>query len=329
MGANTVKGPGPSSVGTSPAASTAVANVVVVGFRRRDRDDVPCGAGLRACRHALDAAAEGEEAAGLGAAEEDSEDDEVEPHAARATVATAASPISLTFICFSWCHRFRGGRHCCRSGDGVDLDAGISSFSTIVSTAAAVRVSGAQVQPRFGSGSGSPVEKIARHAVPTGWGRTRRAPRLGIIMFASLVSPSPTPSMSPTPVPSQSSPLAQFDANSDLDLNLDNINSWDDLLRALGLDGNEVPSGNWGWYLFGFIIAAAVIVLLLRAIYRGMQHPRLDLTEQPDGPPTVTSSSVWKYLATPVLLDPIWIVSILTILVLAANRGSESARAMS
>lgn len=141
-------------------------------------------------------------------------------------------------------------------------------------------------------------------------------------MFASLVSPSPTPSMSPTPVPSQSSPLAQFDANSDLDLNLDNINSWDDLLRALGLDGNEVPVWQLqGWYLFGFIIAAAVIVLLLRAIYRGMQHPRLDLTEQPDGPPTVTSSSVWKYLATPVLLDPIWIVSILTILVLAANRG--------
>ncbi len=141
-------------------------------------------------------------------------------------------------------------------------------------------------------------------------------------MFAQMVAPSPTPSMSPTAVQSPGSSSSPFDANSEFNLNLDDINSWDDLLRALGLDGNEVPVWQLqGWYLFGFIVAAAVIVLLLRAIYRGMQHPRLDLTEQRDGPPTVTSRSVWKYLATPVFLDPVWIMAILTILILAANRG--------
>lgn len=135
-------------------------------------------------------------------------------------------------------------------------------------------------------------------------------------MFALLPPPTPTPSVSASPTPSPS-------ASDAFDLDLGQVHHWDDLFRALGLDGNEVPVWQLqGWYLFAFIILAALTVLLLRAIYRGMQHPRLDLTEQPNGPPIMTSRSVWKYLATPVLLDPLWLMAILTILVLAANRGT-------
>jgi hypothetical protein len=135
-------------------------------------------------------------------------------------------------------------------------------------------------------------------------------------MFAQLTSPTPTPTTSPAPTLSPS-------ASYTFDLDLDKIHHWDDLFRTLGLDGDEVPVWQLqGWYLFGFIILAALTVLLLRAIYRGMQHPRLELTDQPDGPPTVTGRSIWKYLTTPVLLDPLWLMAILTILVLAANRGT-------
>lgn len=135
-------------------------------------------------------------------------------------------------------------------------------------------------------------------------------------MFAFLVSPSPTPTPAPTRSPE---PLLTPLLNPD---QLD-INSWDDLQRAMGLDGGQVPVWQLqGWYLFGFIIAAALAVLLLRAIYRGMQHPRLDLTEHIGAPPTFTTQAFWRYAVTPVLLDPLWVISILTILVLASNRGT-------
>ena len=135
-------------------------------------------------------------------------------------------------------------------------------------------------------------------------------------MFALPVSPSPTPTPAPTNSPEPiMTPL--------LDPDQQGINSWDDLLEAMGLDGGQVPVWQLqGWYLFGFIIAAALAVLLLRAIYRGMQHPRLDLTERVGAPPTFSVRAFWRYAATPVLLDPLWLMSILTILVLASNRGT-------
>lgn len=97
----------------------------------------------------------------------------------------------------------------------------------------------------------------------------------------------------------------------------------DSALRAVGVDPENLPIWSLqGWYLFFYIIATAIAVLILRAVYRGMQRPRLELTFHSQDPPTVTGAAVLRYLVTPLFLIPSWFTVILIILVLAAGRGS-------
>lgn len=116
----------------------------------------------------------------------------------------------------------------------------------------------------------------------------------------TVVAPSPTPTPAPT----------ELD-----DLTLEEV------LRQFGVDPLNAPVFDLrGGYLFVFILALAAAVLLLRAIYRGMQRPRLTLTYHEDRPPTASRGAVLRYLATPVFLVPLWFMAVLGVLVLAANR---------
>jgi hypothetical protein len=95
----------------------------------------------------------------------------------------------------------------------------------------------------------------------------------------------------------------------------------EEALRQFGVDPYNLPAFDLrGGYLFFFIVALALAVLLLRAIYRGMQRPRLTLTYHEDRPPTVTGGAVARYLVTPAFLVPMWFLTVLGVLVLAANR---------
>ncbi|MCB9412129.1 MAG: hypothetical protein H6525_04675 [Actinobacteria bacterium] len=113
------------------------------------------------------------------------------------------------------------------------------------------------------------------------------------------VSPSPTPEL----------------------LELDEAD-FDQLLERYGVNPENLPLWSLkGWYLISFIVAVAVTVLLLRAIYRGMQRPRLELEYHPTRPPSTTRRDVMRYAVTPLLLVPIWFFAVLAVLLLAANRG--------
>lgn len=104
----------------------------------------------------------------------------------------------------------------------------------------------------------------------------------------------------------------------------------DELLRILdnfGIDPNDVPTWRTGGIsLFVFVVLAAIAVLVLRAMYRGMQRPRLALTEHPDRPPTASWRAVGRYLFTPLVLVPLWFFMVLGILTLAAARGDYDFR---
>lgn len=96
----------------------------------------------------------------------------------------------------------------------------------------------------------------------------------------------------------------------------------DQLFERYGVNPNDIPVwGLQGWYLFSFVVAVAVTVLLLRAIYRGMQRPRLQLEFHADRPPSATRRDVLRYLATPFIWIPLWFTVVLSVLLLAANRG--------
>lgn len=122
---------------------------------------------------------------------------------------------------------------------------------------------------------------------------------------AADATPAPTGSAAtPTPAPTE----------------LDEV-TLEQALRQFGLDPLNMPVFDLrGGYLFLFILALAATVLLLRAIYRGMQRPRLTLTYHEDRPPTASRGAVLRYLATPVFLVPMWFMTVLGVLVLAANR---------
>ena len=102
------------------------------------------------------------------------------------------------------------------------------------------------------------------------------------------------------------------------------IDSPESVLQRLGLDPESIQSFHLGaGDLLQFIIVTAVAILVLRSIYRGMQHPRLALTYHVDRAPT-TSAKAWRrYVWTPIVLLPLWYFSILVILVVAANRGGQ------
>lgn len=124
---------------------------------------------------------------------------------------------------------------------------------------------------------------------------------------ASVVSPSP-----PTP--------SEFQENPD-DIYLDDI-YFDELFERYGVNPDNIPLwGLQGWYLFTFLVAVAVTVLLLRSIYRGMQRPRLHLEHHPDRPPSTSGRDVIRYLATPFIWVPLWFIVVLAVLLLAASRG--------
>ncbi len=96
----------------------------------------------------------------------------------------------------------------------------------------------------------------------------------------------------------------------------------DAFLMSVGIDPAEqnswsLPAAD----LILIIIATAVAVLILRAIYRGMQRPRLNLTMHEDAPPTVSANAIARYAVTPLVLIPLWFMAILSILVLAAGRS--------
>lgn len=122
--------------------------------------------------------------------------------------------------------------------------------------------------------------------------------------------PSPSPTGSPAPA--------------------DDSGADDDLARILdnfGIDPNDVPIWQTdGISLFAFVVLAALAVLLLRAVYRGMQRPRLALTEHADRPPTASWAAVGRYLFTPLVLLPLWFITVLGILILAGARGDYGFR---
>lgn len=95
-----------------------------------------------------------------------------------------------------------------------------------------------------------------------------------------------------------------------------------ELLRQYGIDADRGEFWHVsGFELLGYIAVAAVAILVLRSIYRGMQRPRLALNYHDDRPPTTSAAAIARYAVTPFLLIPLWYASILGILVLAANRG--------
>jgi len=100
---------------------------------------------------------------------------------------------------------------------------------------------------------------------------------------------------------------------------------FDRVLEGLGLtesDLDTLPAWDLpGWQLVLAIVGLAVVVLILRAIYRGMQHSRLHLRYHSNRPPTVTWPAVRRYLWTPLVFIPLWFFAILLILIAAAKRG--------
>lgn len=99
---------------------------------------------------------------------------------------------------------------------------------------------------------------------------------------------------------------------------------FDRLLERYGVNPYDLPLWSLkGWYLISFIVAVAITVLLLRAIYRGMQHPRLQLEYFENRPPSTTARAVLRYAATPLFWIPLWFFAVLSVLVLAANRGES------
>lgn len=99
------------------------------------------------------------------------------------------------------------------------------------------------------------------------------------------------------------------------------------VLEGLGLDESDLETlPVWdlpGWQLVLAIVSLAVVVLILRAIYRGMQHSRLRLEYHADRPPGVTWPAVRRYAWTPLALIPLWFIAILLILITAAKRGDS------
>ncbi len=111
----------------------------------------------------------------------------------------------------------------------------------------------------------------------------------------------------PTPSPS---------ATTDIEIDIP------ELLRQYGVDAERGEFWHVsGFELLAYIVVAAIAILVLRSIYRGMQRPRLALQEHEDRPPTTTAAAIARYAVTPFLLIPLWYGCILGILVLAANRG--------
>lgn len=122
------------------------------------------------------------------------------------------------------------------------------------------------------------------------------------------VTADPTPNPSPTPVP------AGIDENWEFD--------YEQLLLRFDIDPDNLP--RFDLPSVDMILAVLVIagaVLLLRAMYRGMQRPRLALTYHDDRPPTASRKAVLRYLVTPLVWVPLWFYAVLGILVLASNRG--------
>lgn len=118
---------------------------------------------------------------------------------------------------------------------------------------------------------------------------------------------------SPTPSPSASS-SDTAGGGGDLDI--------DQLLRSRGLNPHALPAIHLNVSeLLTFIIITALVVLVLRATYRGMQRPRIELTDRPTKPPKPTWKAVGRYLLTPLFLVPLWYFTMLAILLLAAGRG--------
>ncbi|MFI0433117.1 MAG: hypothetical protein ACH36H_08225 [Candidatus Nanopelagicales bacterium] len=115
------------------------------------------------------------------------------------------------------------------------------------------------------------------------------------------------PSPSPTALPD---PLTDLDA--------------EELLRHFGIDASRGEFWNVsGPELLAYIVVAAIAILVLRAMYRGMQRPRLALFYHDERPPTTSAAAIARYAVTPFLLVPLWYAAILGILVLAANRGDS------
>lgn len=136
--------------------------------------------------------------------------------------------------------------------------------------------------------------------------------------LADETTPAPVPTTTAAQVPP--APTAAGVTPAPAPTGVDEIDL-DEVLREFGVDPLNVPAFDLrGGYLFLFILALAAAVLLLRAIYRGMQRPRLTLTYHEDRPPTASRGAVLRYLATPVLLVPLWFMTVVGVLVLAANR---------
>jgi hypothetical protein len=142
------------------------------------------------------------------------------------------------------------------------------------------------------------------------------SPSMWLPALGGEATPSPTGAVgdaTPAPTGGAASPTPIPDELDEIDL--------DQLLRQFGVDPLNAPVFDLrGGYLFLFILALAATVLLLRAIYRGIQRPRLTLTYHEDRPPTASRDAVLRYLVTPVFLIPTWFMVILGVLVLAANR---------
>ena len=133
-------------------------------------------------------------------------------------------------------------------------------------------------------------------------------------MFAGIeATPEPTPVPSATPVDSDlafANELDQLFTDPEV------------VLRRYGVDVEGLTNVDiTGAGLIQALVAMAIVVLILRSIYRGMQHPRLALQEHPDAPPSVRWPAVRRYLWTPLVLIPLWYLAILAVLVVAANRG--------
>ena len=132
-----------------------------------------------------------------------------------------------------------------------------------------------------------------------------------------LVGTEATPQ--PSPVPSD--PGAPGDAEFVSELN-ELLEHPEQVFARYGVDVDGLTSVQiTASGLIQALVAMAAVVLILRSIYRGMQHPRLALQEHPDAPPTVSWQSVRRYVWTPLVLIPLWYLAILAVLVIAANRG--------
>lgn len=137
------------------------------------------------------------------------------------------------------------------------------------------------------------------------------------------LEPNPTAGMSTEDAASPSPTLTQLPTDPVEQLRLLDEDP-DAVARLFGLEPDlagtvSVPLAE----MLQMVVATALAILLLRTIYRGMQHPRLKLHWHEAGPPTTTLKAIAAYLVTPILLIPLWYLAILVILVIAANRGSQ------